>query len=164
MGLQGASIHFILVNSIESSDIRFFAGTIRHTLDDNHRVTVPARWRFEGLTELFAVPDPRQPFLILLPGSEMQKIVKDVESTDDIEPLQRRQFVRQLFSRATSCPLDRQGRLVLPYDVCSSLGLRGEVMLAGGGSRIEVWQPESWFKNQSNEENPFAHTADRVGL
>jgi len=153
-----------LVNSKESNDIRLFAGTVQHTLDDNHRVTVPARWRFEGLSELFAVPDPRQPFLILLPGSELKKIVNDLETAEDVEPLARRQFVRQLFSRATPCPLDRQGRLVLPYEICSGLGLRGEVMLAGGGSRIEVWRPGNWYENQTKEENSFADTADRVGL
>ena len=157
-------MQYVLVNSKESNDIRLFAGTVQHTLDDNHRVTVPARWRFEGLSELFAVPDPRQPFLILLPDSELKKIANDLETAEDVEPLVRRQFVRQLFSRATPCPLDRQGRLVLPYEICSGLGLRGEVMLAGGGSRIEVWRPENWYENQTKEENSFANTADRVGL
>jgi MraZ protein len=157
-------MQYVLVNSKESNDVRLFAGTVQHTLDDNHRVTVPARWRFEGLSELFAVPDPRQPFLILLPDSELKKIVNDLETAEDVEPLVRRQFVRQLFSRATPCPLDRQGRLVLPYEICSDLGLRGEVMLAGGGSRIEIWRPENWYENQTKEEYSFANTADRVGL
>ena len=157
-------MQYVLVNSKESNDVRLFAGTVQHTLDDNHRVTVPARWRFEGLSELFAVPDPRQPFLILLPDSELKKIANDLETAEDVEPLVRRQFVRQLFSRATPCPLDRQGRLVLPYEICSGLGLRGEVMLAGGGSRIEVWRPENWYENQTKEENSFANIADRVGL
>ena len=116
-----------------SNNDQLFAGTVQHTLDDNHRVTVPARWRFEGLTELFAVPDPRQPFLILLPGNELQKMISDLESNQSIDPLQRRQFARQLFSRATPCPLDKQGRLVLPYEICASLGFRNEVLLAGGG-------------------------------
>ncbi|MBT7981184.1 MAG: hypothetical protein HN584_01355 [Akkermansiaceae bacterium] len=157
-------MQYVLVNSKESNDVRLFAGTVQHTLDDNHRVTVPARWRFEGLSELFAVPDPRQPFLILLPDSELKKIVNDLETAEGVEPLVRRQFVRQLFSRATPCPLDRQGRLVLPYEICSELGLGGEVMLAGGGSRIEVWRPENWYENQTKEENSFANIADRVGL
>ena len=157
-------MQYVLVNSKESNDVRLFAGTVQHTLDDNHRVTVPARWRFEGLSELFAVPDPRQPFLILLPDSELKKIVNDLETAEGVEPLVRRQFVRQLFSRATPCPLDRQGRLVLPYETCSELGLGGEVMLAGGGSRIEVWRPENWYENQTKEENSFANIADRVGL
>ena len=38
-----------------------FAGKVQHSLDDKHRVTVPARWRRSEKLELFAIPDPRQP-------------------------------------------------------------------------------------------------------
>ena len=150
-----------LKNSINE---QLFAGIVQDTLDDNHRVTVPARWRFDGLNEFFAVPDPRRPFLILLTNTELQKMVSELESNQDIDPLERRQFARQLFSRATPCPLDKQGRLVLPYEICASLGFRNEVLLAGGGSRIEAWNPKNWFDNQIKEENSFADTADKIGL
>lgn len=150
-----------LKNSINE---QLFAGIVQHTLDDNHRVTVPARWRFDGLNEFFAVPDPRRPFLILLTNTELQKMVSELESNQDIDPLERRQFARQLFSRATPCPLDKQGRLVLPYEICASLGFRNEVLLAGGGTRIEAWNPKNWFDNQIKEESSFADTADKIGL
>ena len=164
MGQNGVMPLKALADLKNSTNDQLFAGTVQHTLDDNHRVTVPARWRFEGLNELFAIPDPRQPFLILLPSNELQKMINDLESNQDIDPLERRQFARQLFSRATSCPLDRQGRLVLPYEACSSLGFSNEVLLAGGGMRIEAWNPKNWFDNQLKEENTFADTADRIGL
>ena len=164
MGQNGVVPLKALADLKNSTNDQLFAGTVQHTLDDNHRVTVPARWRFEGLNELFAIPDPRQPFLILLPSNELQKMINDLESNQDIDPLERRQFARQLFSRATPCPLDRQGRLVLPYEACSSLGFSNEVLLAGGGMRIEEWNPKNWFDNQLKEENTFADTADRIGL
>ena len=154
----------ILEGQLDSIPPRVFAGTVQHALDDNHRVTVPSRWRYEGLRELFAIPDPRQPFLILLPVEELQKVADDLESTDGIEPAKRRQFVRQLFSRAQSCSLDRQGRLVLPSEMCGELELCGEVVLAGGGARIEVWKPERWRQNQGQEERSFAEVAERLGL
>ena len=91
-------------------------------------------------------------------------MVSELESNQDIDTLARRQFARQLFSRATPCPLDKQGRLVLPYEICASLGFRNEVLLAGGGSRIEAWNPKNWFDNQIKEENSFADTADKIGL
>ena len=163
MGQFGANIH-VVAETNNSTERRVFAGVARHSLDDNHRVTVPSRWRYDGLVELYAVPDPRQPFLILLPSEELQKIAADLESADDVDPAKRRQFVRQLFSRASPCPLDRQGRLVLPSELCAKLGFRGEVVLAGGGARIEVWHPDRWDQNSSNEEDAFASIADRVGL
>ena len=164
MGQNGVQPRKALADLKNSINDQLFAGTVQHTLDDNHRVTVPARWRFDGLNEFFAVPDPRRPFLILLTSTELQKMVSELESNQDIDPLERRQFARQLFSRATPCPLDKQGRLVLPYEICASLGFRNEVLLAGGGSRIEAWNPKNWFENQIKEENSFADTADKIGL
>ena len=164
MGHKGVYPHKALADLKNSINAQLFAGTVQHTLDEYHRVTVPARWRFDGLNEFFAVPDPRRPFLILLTSTELQKMVSELESNQDIDPLERRQFARQLFSRATPCPLDKQGRLVLPYEICASLGFRNEVLLAGGGSRIEAWNPKNWFENQIKEENSFADTADKIGL
>ena len=164
MGQNGLEPHKVLADLKNSINDQLFAGTVQHTLDENHRVTVPARWRFDGLNEFFAVPDPRRPFLILLTSTELQKMVSELESNQDIDPLERRQFARQLFSRATPCPLDKQGRLVLPYEICASLGFRNEVLLAGGGTRIEAWNPKNWFDNQIKEENSFANTADKIGL
>ena len=164
MGQNGVQPRKALADLKNSINEQLFAGIVQHTLDDNHRVTVPARWRFDGLNEFFAVPDPRRPFLILLTNTELQKMVSELESNQDIDPLERRQFARQLFSRATPCPLDKQGRLVLPYEICASLGFRNEVLLAGGGSRIEAWNPKNWFDNQIKEENSFADTADKIGL
>jgi MraZ protein len=154
----------IVVNPAENSETRLFAGTLQHVLDDNHRVTVPSRWRHEGLSEFFALPDPRQSFLILLPASELQRMATELEAIEEYSRAQQRQYIRQLFARATSCMLDRQGRLVLPAEICQDLGLHGEVVLAGGGARIEVWQPDNWQRNARDEESTFAEIADRVGL
>ena len=154
----------IVADLAENSEPRLFAGTLQHVLDDNHRVTVPSRWRHEGLSEFFALPDPRRSFLILLPAAELQRVATELESVEEYNRAQQRHYIRQLFARATSCMLDRQGRLVLPADICDDLGLRGEVVLAGGGARIEVWQPENWQRNSQEEESTFAEIADRVGL
>jgi len=154
----------IVADLAENSETRLFAGTLQHVLDDNHRVTVPSRWRHEGLTEFFALPAPRRSFLILLPAAELQRMATELESVPEYSRAQQRQYIRQLFARATSCMLDRQGRLVLPSDLCDALGFRGEVVLAGGGARIEVWQPENWQRNSQEEESTFAEIADRVGL
>ena len=154
----------IVVDLAENSESRLFAGTLQHVLDDNHRVTVPSRWRHAELSEFFALPDPRRSFLILLPATELQRMATDLEPIKDYSRAQQRQYSRQLFSRATSCILDRQGRLVLPAEICADLGLRGEVVLAGGGARIEVWKPENWQRNCREEESTFAEIADRAGL
>ena len=52
---------------------------------------------------------------------------------------ERRVFLRQLHSRAQHGLADKQGRLVLPEELCRKIGLKGEVALVGGRGRFEIW-------------------------
>ena len=54
-------------------------------------------------------------------------------------PRDRRVFFRQLHARAQHGAADRQGRLVLPEELCQRVGLKGEVALVGGRGRFEIW-------------------------
>ena len=141
-----------------------FAGNFQHALDGKHRVTVPARWRRSEKLELFAIPDPRQPLLILLTELEMQRLGAELDALPGLDPVQRRSFKRQFFSKAQYCPMDKQGRLVLPADLCGELSLDGEVVLVGGGPRIEVWEPGQWQAVCEAEKEAFANIADKLGL
>ena len=141
-----------------------FAGKVQHTLDEKHRVTVPARWRRTEKLELFAIPDPRQPLLILFTELEMQRLGAELESIPDLDPVARRAFSRQFFSKAQHCPMDKQGRLVLPADLCAELEFGSEVVLVGGGARIEVWEPTKWEAVCAAEKQTFSDIADQLGL
>ncbi len=141
-----------------------FAGNVRHVVDENHRVTVPSRWRHPGLSSLYAMPDPRNPLLILMTAEEMEKLRLEAENDPTISKLEARDFVRLLFGSASPCPMDKQGRLVLPAEECSRFGLYGEVMLIGSGSRIEVWNPEQWEAKQEQARSTLIDVADRIGF
>ena len=119
------------INDAQQREL-IFAGTVQHSLDEKHRVTVPSRWRRAGETEFFAIPDPRQPFLILLTELEMQRMGAELDSLPGLDPMERRSFKRQFFSKAQLCPMDKQGRLVLPAALCGELSFKGEGVLVGG--------------------------------
>lgn len=151
--------------SLEShSSLPVFAGTVSRVVDENHRITVPSSWRHPELTDLYAMPDPRQPSLVLMAATEMEKIRLAVESDPLIERSQARAFVRQLYAAARPCSVDRQGRLVLPSEECERLGLEGEVILVGGGARIEVWTQAEWKKVADHERPILTDIADRIGF
>ena len=141
-----------------------FSGTVQHSLDEKHRVTVPARWRRAGALELFAIPDPRQPLLILLTEIEMQRLGAELDALPNLDPVARRSFKRQFFAKAELCPMDKQGRLVLPSELCQELAFKGEVVLVGSGPRIEVWSPDQWQAVCAQEKEAFSNIADQLGL
>ncbi len=76
----------------------------------------------------------------------------------------RRVFLRQLHSRAQHAGADRQGRLVLPEDLCRKLGLKGEVALVGGQGRFEIWNLQRWTRAHEEETPTYRHVASVIGL
>lgn len=76
----------------------------------------------------------------------------------------RRIFSRHLHSRAEHGTSDRQGRLVLPEDMCRTLGLKGEVALVGGHGRFEIWNLQKWKRAHEEETATYQHVANVIGL
>ncbi|MEM7146531.1 MAG: hypothetical protein AAF591_15450 [Verrucomicrobiota bacterium] len=144
--------------------VRIFAGTVRHALDEKNRVTIPSRWRDEALEEFYAIADPRKAVALLVSAEEMERMTADIEALEDLSATQKRSFTRQLFASARPCPIGKQGRIVLPPELCESLGLKGEVVMAGTGRRIEVASPEVWEEMCDQEKEAFIQGAHDLGL
>ena len=63
-------------------------------------------------------------------------------------------LTRLLASRASDCPLDSQGRILLPLPLRQGAGLRSEAVVVGVLNRFEVWGPEAW--------ESFVHESERL--
>ena len=87
-----------------------------------------------------------------------------VESNEDVSARDRRVFLRQLHSRAQNAISDRQGRLVLPEELCRRVGLKGEVALVGGRGRFEIWNLQRWKRAHEEETPTYEHVANVIGL
>ncbi len=87
-----------------------------------------------------------------------------IEQDHSVPPPQRRVFFRQLHARAQHGAADKQGRLVLPDDLCQRVALKGEVALVGGRGRFEIWNLSRWKKAHLEETATYQHVADAVGL
>ena len=120
-----------------SSSLIFYAGEFRHQLDEKHRVTIPSRWRRSGASEEFLiVPDANAQFLLVMPPDEFARISSAAEAVPGVSPRDLRTYFRHLHARAQHGSSDKQGRLLLPDDLCKQLDLKGEVALVGGRGRF----------------------------
>jgi len=86
------------------------------------------------------------------------------ESDTNIPARDRRVFFRQLHARAQHGAADRQGRLVLPVDLCKEIELKGEVALVGGRGRFEIWNLQRWKRAHEEEAPTYKHVANLIGL
>jgi MraZ protein len=113
-------------------------------LDAKSRVTVPARWRIEGVDQLLAVPDGVLPVLRLMPPQSLREVLENVEASESLSAQDKLAITRVYSARAFPCSLDKQRRLSLPANYVKALGLSREVMVVGAWKHIEVWRPEEW--------------------
>ena len=59
---------------------------------------------------------------------------------------------------------DKQGRLVLPEELCRKIGLKGEVALVGGRGRFEIWNVARRKRAHEEETATYQHVANVIGL
>ena len=110
------------------------------------------------------VPEPHAQFLLVMSPEEFARMSAAAEADRAISPRDRRIYLRQLHSRAEHGASDRQGRLVLPEDLCKQLGLKGEVALVGGRGRFEIWNLQKWKRAHEEEPPTYQHVANVIGL
>jgi len=142
----------------------FYAGEFRHFIDEKNRITIPARWRRVGAEEFIILSEANHQFLLVMPPEEFSRMSAAAESDTNISARDRRVFFRQLHARAQHGAADRQGRLVLPEDLCKEIGLKGEVALVGGRGRFEIWNLQRWKRAHEEEAPTYQHVANLIGL
>jgi MraZ protein len=142
----------------------FYAGEFRHFIDEKNRITIPARWRRDGAEEFIILPEANHQFLLVMSPEEFSRMSAAAELDTNVSARDRRVFFRQLHARAQHGAADRQGRLVLPEDLCKRTGLKGEVALVGGRGRFEIWNLQRWKRAHEEETPTYQHVANVIGL
>ena len=166
MGKNGAIHHSTMEIAASTSQHHqpLYAGQFRHFIDEKKRITIPARWRRRGTEEFIILPEAAHQFLLVMSPEEFSRMSARAETEANISARDRRVFLRHLHSRAQHGSVDRQGRLVLPEDLCKRIDLKGEVALVGGRGRFEIWNLERWKKAHEEEMATYQHVANVIGL
>ena len=149
---------------MQQPDQRFYAGEFRHFIDEKNRITIPARWRRGSAEEFIVLAEATHQFLLVMSPEEFSRMSAAAEADASVSARDRRVFFRQLHARAQHATADKQGRLVLPVDLCQKVGLKGEVILVGGRGRFEIWNLQKRKKADEEETPTYQHVANVIGL
>lgn len=166
VGDSGDSTHPLGTLSMEARPIndRFF-GKFDPVLDAKNRVTVPAAFRSEGMEGLMAFFDDEDSVIWLFDRAEMLRMGQDVFNQPEVSRAEAREFREHLFTTSQPCPMDAQGRLVLPAEFLSKLGVVGggsKVVMVGLGARIEVRAAERHAERASKTLAGFQRVKGKV--
>ena len=119
-----------------------FMGEYSHNIDAKGRMIVPSKFR-EQLGDEFVVTKGLDGCLFVYPNEEWQNIEEKFRNVP-LTSKDARKFSRFFFAGATTCEVDKQGRILLPAHLREFAGLEKDVVLVGVGSRVEIWSKDKW--------------------
>lgn len=140
-----------------------FMGEYNHTVDAKGRLIVPSKFR-EQLGDEFVVTKGLDGCLFAYENTEW-KVLEEKLHTLPLTNANARKFSRFFLAGATSCEVDKQGRILLPQILRDFAGIEKEAVLVGVGSRIEIWARERWLEANSYEDmEEIAENMEGLGI
>lgn len=130
-------------------------GEYEHSLDTKGRLILPSKLR-EDIGEKFVITKGLDGCLFGFSKNEWTNFEEKLKTLPLINK-NARDFVRFFLSGAVEAEIDKQGRFLIPSNLRNYASLDKEVVITGVGTRIEIWDKESWNKYNS-EENLSAET------
>ncbi len=133
-----------------------FLGQFQHNLDDKGRLMIPARFRdlLEGgafITQGF------DKCLMVMTESYFQQVYDRIEAMNLTDPTARL-LRRLILSNAYPVEVDKVGRIVVPQNLRTFLGIEnGELIVAGQGEYFEVWTPALWSEQMAQLQDTEAN-------
>jgi MraZ protein len=122
-----------------------FKGSSYHIMDNKGRVSIPVRYR-----EILQESQDRQlvltnwdGYILAFPQSEWVKVEAKLGELALFRK-DYRSFQRLLLSGAEECPLDRQGRILIPQGLREYAKLDREVAVVGLVRNFEIWNRERY--------------------
>lgn len=140
-----------------------FMGEYNHTIDAKGRLIIPAKFR-EALGEEFILTRGLDGCLSIYPMDEWKSFEEKLKALP-LTDKNARAFLRFFVAGATSCELDKQGRILVPSTLREFAGLEKEVVLTGNLTRIEVWSKEKWIENSNYDDmDSIAASMQEMGI
>ncbi|HEX9860315.1 MAG TPA: division/cell wall cluster transcriptional repressor MraZ [Nitrospirota bacterium] len=145
-----------------AAPINRFIGHHSYSLDNKGRVSIPAEFRevlSDRYDERLVLMKHYDRCLVAYPLEEWQKLDEKITALPASDPMVTK-YLRNFYSSAKVCELDKQGRILVPSPLKSHAGLARDVVIIGLSNKMEFWDLETW-----NRENPEEdHSAVRVAM
>ena len=143
-----------------------FRGSFEHNVDSKGRVSVPSKFRdiiaerYEGKLVLSIDLDR---CVTVYPLEEWEQVEKKIQNVPQMQK-EVKDYMRFVFSSATECELDRQGRILIPPALRERAGITKSVVVVGIINKIEVWDRVTWDARRSQNSDKIGEALASLGL
>ncbi|MCI5795912.1 MAG: division/cell wall cluster transcriptional repressor MraZ [Ruminococcus sp.] len=125
-----------------------FGSYKEHTIDAKNRLFIPAKMRNKlGSTFRVFCPIDGSDCLYIYSDEEWSKIAESVINTQNFD------MQRLFFGGMVEVEPDKQGRITIPTEFCEFAGLKKNVVVAGVGKRLEIWDADKYYKTMERARN-----------
>ncbi len=121
---------------------KMFMGEYNHTIDTKGRLIVPAKFR-EELGESFVITKGLDGCLCVYTNDEWTSFEGKLRALPFTNQ-NARKMTRFFMAGATTCEIDKQGRILIPGVLREFAELEKDVVLVGVASRVEIWSKAKW--------------------
>jgi len=141
-----------------------FIGEFECKIDDKGRMLLPAGLRKQlspAAQEKFVVTRGFESCITLYPMDEWQVISAAVNKLNRFDK-KNREFLRYFYRGATELELDATGRLLFPKQLLQYASIERQLVLSAYSNMIEVWNPQKFEAQITDEPENFADLAQEV--
>ena len=141
-----------------------FMGEFQNSIDDKARVIIPSKFR-DGLGYRFVMTRGLDHCLFLYSAEEWGKFEEKLKGLP-IADRDARAFIRNFFSGACECELDKQGRIVIPANLREHAKLEKELVTIGAMNRVEIWSRTEWdaYCGSDMDQDAIAEKMAQLGI
>jgi len=140
-------------------------GEFQHTIDSKGRVIIPARFR-EELGERFILTKGTDGCICAYSLSEWNKFDAKLSQLPTSDP-KVREYLRFVYSGATECETDKQGRILIPQNLREYASLEKEILIIGVSTKAEIWDKarrETIISQLSFDPDELAREMQKYGI
>jgi MraZ protein len=148
------------------SRVQVFRGSFEHSVDAKGRVSVPSRFReiiadrYEGKLVLTMDLDK---CVMVYPLEEWERVEEKIKALPQSQK-EVKDYTRFIFSNASECELDKQGRILIPPSLRERAGLNKSVMVVGIIDKMEIWDRTAWDARRSQTGDKIGEVLSALGL
>ena len=138
-------------------------GEYNHSIDAKGRLIIPSKFR-DTLGDEFVVTKGLEGCLFVFEKYDFETFMDKLNEKSDLEAKVRK-IKRFFISGAQEMEPDKQGRMLVPPVLREYAGLEKEVVFAGVGGHIEIWDKAKWEDVTSFDDiNDIAEELSNIGI
>jgi MraZ protein len=137
--------------------VQRFRSHSEHSLDPKGRLNIPTRFR-DVLREQYSsemlIVTHWEKSLRAYPVTEWEALEEKLLASGEKQTDFAR-FVRYVIAGVTECPVDKQGRILLPPTLRAGMGIEKDVAVVGMLRHFEIWDKNAWDEETRNTRQNF---------